>query len=56
MLQVHLNGKDTLLKEDCVTVDDLLADSPWNKEKILIEPERDGCPKRGVCQYPAGRG
>ncbi|MCM3702104.1 sulfur carrier protein ThiS [Paenibacillus macerans] len=37
MLQIHLNGRDTLLKEDCVTVDDLLADSPWNKERILVE-------------------
>ncbi|MGZ7442357.1 sulfur carrier protein ThiS [Paenibacillus sp. TH7-28] len=37
MLQVHLNGRDTLLKENCVTVDDLLADSPWNKERILVE-------------------
>ena len=37
MLQVHQNGRDTLLRENCVTVDDLLADSPWNKERILVE-------------------
>lgn len=36
-LQVYLNGRDTLLREVCVTVDDLLADSPWNKERILVE-------------------
>lgn len=36
-LQVHLNGRDTLLREDCVTVEDLLADSPWSEERILVE-------------------
>jgi sulfur carrier protein len=36
-MQIHLNGKDTVLRENCITIENLLADCPWSEKRILVE-------------------
>ncbi|MFC3750015.1 sulfur carrier protein ThiS [Paenibacillus sp. GCM10012306] len=44
-MQVQLNGKDTLLRQHCVTVADILAETPWKGRRVLVEVNGEVVPK-----------
>ncbi|MFE4710560.1 sulfur carrier protein ThiS [Paenibacillus sp. NPDC056722] len=44
-MQVQLNGKMTLLSEHCITIADVLAESPWSGRRILVEINGEVVPR-----------
>lgn len=37
LVEVYVNGKDTVLDAGCETVGDLLSVSPWSGKRVLVE-------------------